>query len=122
MNNIKYKVIGGYVDVFEDSYTDGDGDCVNYFTLSDISRDLFLKDFESKEEALKAACAALYWTYSEFEEGDEGVFYNSWLVDNENNEVEASERAYTDWKSGKKTLYAANLITTLQRVQILDFK
>lgn len=92
--------------VYEDSYSEGEGELVNWFTND------FAINSESPMSAVGEALGKLGYSFSASlsdidDENDNQVWYSN-LVNVDNIEVREGEAEYDDFKDGKIDLYSAN--------------
>ena len=93
-------------DVYEDSYSEGEGDHVSWFTNTCIV------ESSSPMNAVGEALGKLGYSFSASlsdidDENDNQVHYSN-IVDVDNVEVNEQESQYNDFKEGKVNLYSAN--------------
>ncbi len=101
----KYQILI-HTDIYEDNYSEGEGEFINYFT-----NDYTVKS-ESPMSAVGEALSKLGYSFNASlsaidDENDNQVWYSN-LVDVDNIEVNEGERQYNDFKEGKINLYSAN--------------
>lgn len=120
-NTKKEFYIKALVDVYEDSYSDGELNQVNYYEESSYLKALNIN------EAIKRffndkLCFDVDLDALEFDELNECFVY-SVLCDVDNYEVNEKDNEYKDWKKGKINLYTNNIslyIYELNLIKILD--
>ena len=102
MINKKYYIKSNH-SVFIDDYKEGEGKQVNDYNLSAI-----ISAETPKEAIIKYFDKNLYFSFDikYIDNDNEGAFYYSNLVDEDN--IEANEYEKNLWKEGKKTLYSTN--------------
>lgn len=95
------------VDVFEDSYSDGELDWVNYYKidtfLSASNINEAIKEFFNNNLYFKVDLKNLDY------DADNNCFYYSVLCDADNNEVDEDDIIYKKWIDGKIDLYSNNI-------------
>lgn len=107
MKAIKHSVTI-YADVYKDSYTDGEGDMVNSFSLGGV----IVSTADPKEAIKEAIERQLSFDGFNFDdcavmEDQEDVVFWSTLVDADNAQATDSEKE--SWKRGELDLYSCNL-------------
>jgi hypothetical protein len=95
-----------HTDVYEDNYSEGEGQSVSCFTND------YTVNSESPMSAVGEALSKLGYSFNASlsainDENDNQVWYSN-LVDVDNIEVNEGENQYDDFKEGKINLYSAN--------------
>jgi hypothetical protein len=104
MKNRKFKV-EIYTDVYVDSYEEGEGERVNYYTNE--TEVISTSPFEAIEKALYKLGFEFKKEHSQLDE-EENICYYSNLCDNDNFEINEKDSYYKEWKEGKRILYSNN--------------
>ena len=108
------------VDVYEDSYNDGELSNVNYYEgngsiLADTAKDAICLFFK------KELCFDIELNNLENEiDNIINCFSYSVLCDNDNIQVSALDNDFQEWKKGNITLYANNIEFTIYKLQQLE--
>lgn len=113
--------IKALVDVYEDSYVDGELDWVNYYKI-----DTFISASTINEAITEFFNNNLYFKvdleYLDYDV-ENNCFYYSVLCDTDNNEVNEDDNIYKKWLDGKIDLYSNNIslyIYEVNPVKVLD--
>ena len=102
--------------VYVDSFTEGQGDAVNSYIVSDE-----VKATNVKEAIEKYFDSVLCYDIDfAFAEVDGGRLYYSVLVDKDN--IEASKNQIELWKKGEVTLYANNISVMAYELTLIDLE
>jgi hypothetical protein len=114
MTNKEYYIKSNH-SVFIDDYEQGEGKQVNEYNLKAI-----IKAQNVKEALIKYFDKKLYFSFDIkfIHDNDEGGFYYSNLVDEENSE--ATESEVNQWKEGKKTLYSNNTYLSIYELNKIN--
>lgn len=122
MENIKKEFyIKALVDVYEDSYTDGELDWVNYYKI-----DTFVSALTINEAITEFFNNNLYFKVDLKNldyDVDNNCFYYSVLCDNDNDEVDKDDIIYKKWIDDKIDLYSNNISLYIYEVtpaKVLD--
>lgn len=101
-----------------DSFTEGEGDSVNYF---DVRGTITAKNLK---EAIKEYFETiLHYSFNpEHAQLVDGALHYSNLVDEENSEVKQGSEDFEQWKKGNKVLYTDRTIITAEKVEPLDME
>jgi|SRR5690606_1864543 len=100
--------------VYVDSFTEGEGDAVNSYNISDE-----IKATNVKEAIEKYFQSYLYYAFDfSLAEVDEGILNYSVLVDENSNEV--SENQIELWKKNEVELYANRITITVYELTSVD--
>jgi hypothetical protein len=116
---MKKFIISSTHEIFKDSYTDGQTEYVNGYSLkskiinSETTREAIQKYFED-ELYYKFNFDYAYIDHKEDIDASKNTLHYSVLVDNDNNE--ASETEIELWKKGKLELYANNIFLTINEL------
>ena len=121
-NTKKEFYIKALIDVYEDNYSDGEINQVNYYEENSYLKALNIN------EAIKRffndkLCFNIDLDALEFDELNE-CFYYSVLCNVDNYEVTKKDTEYKDWKKGKINLYINNInlyVYELNLIKPLDF-
>lgn len=108
MENIKKEFyIKALIDVYEDNYTDGELDWVNYYKIdtfiSATTLNEAIGEFFNNNLYFKVDLKNLDYDV------DNNCFYYSVLCDNDNNEVDEDDIIYKKWLNDKINLYSNNI-------------
>lgn len=120
-NTKKEFYIKALVDVYEDNYTDGELDWVNYYKI-----DTFISATTINEAIEEFFNSNLYFKVDLKNldyDADNNCFYYSVLCDNDNNEVTEDDIIYKKWIDGKIDLYSNNIslyVFEVNPVKVLD--
>lgn len=116
---MKKFIISSTHEIFKDSYTDGETDYINGYSLkskiinSETTKEAIQKYFED-ELYYKFNFDDAYIGHKEDIDASKNTLHYSVLVDAEDNE--ASETEIDLWKQGKLELYANNIFLTINEL------
>lgn len=116
-NTKKEFYIKALVDVYEDSYTDGELDWVNSY-----KRDSILKASNTNEAIKEFFNNGLYFKVDLKNldyDVDNNCFYYSVLCDNDNNEVNKDDNIYKKWLDDKLNLYSNNISLYIYELNLI---
>lgn len=114
----KYK-IRIYTHVYIDSYKDGQGYYINYY--SNESEHETSEPIEAIEKAMDKIGYSFDKQNAESSELYDFVYYSN-LVDNDNFEILESDTMYKDWKEGKINLFSANHTIIVHQLNEIKIK
>lgn len=114
----KYKV-GIYTHVYIDSYENGEGDKVNFYTNESDHKT------SNPIKAIKEAMYKLGFSFDKTKAQSSELYnfvYYSNLVDNDSFEILESDTMYNDWKEGKINLFSANHTIIVHQLNEITIK